>query len=124
MSRLAPNVGVDTREDGDFWEEALALAREFARLGFDPGTDGSCASTATSTAPGGGCVAVMGRDPWNLEALGGAFTFGADENNAHVQPNGQYHYHGMPEGMLSGVGTAMSMQSISARADMSVVALK
>lgn len=76
---------------------------------FDPATDGSCAGTATSTAPGGGCVAVMGRDPWTLEALGGAFTFGADENNAHVQPNGQYHYHGMPEGLLSGGGPAMKL---------------
>lgn len=68
---------------------------------FDPATDGSCAATATSTAPGGGCVAVMGRDPWRLEAIGGAFTFGTDESNAHVQPNGQYHYHGLPEALLT-----------------------
>jgi hypothetical protein len=76
---------------------------------FDPMTDGTCASTATSTAPGGGCVAVMGRDPWNLEALGGAFAFGADENNAHVQPNGQYHYHGMPEGMIAKAGMKLTL---------------
>jgi hypothetical protein len=76
---------------------------------LDPGTDGTCSSTATSTAPGGGCVAIMGRDPWNLEALGGAFKFGADENNAHVQPNGQYHYHGMPEGSLAKAGMAVTL---------------
>lgn len=74
---------------------------------FDPGTDGTCASSATSTAPGGGCVAAMGRDPWNLEAMGGAFVFGTDENNAHVQPNGQYHYHGMPETTIAKAGQAM-----------------
>ncbi len=51
----------------------------------------------------------MGRDPWNLEALGGAFAFGADENNAHVQPNGQYHYHGMPEGTLAKTGKAVTL---------------
>lgn len=76
---------------------------------FDPATDGTCAASATSTQPGGGCVAIMGRDPWHLEALGGAFSFGADENNAHVQPNGQYHYHGMPEGMLAKAGKAMTL---------------
>ena len=76
---------------------------------LDPGTDGTCASTATSTAMGGGCVAIMGRDPWNLEAIGGAFQFGTDENNAHVQPNGQYHYHGMPEGSLTKAGQAVTL---------------
>ncbi len=68
---------------------------------FDPATDGSCAATATSTAQGGGCVAAMGRDPWRLEAIGGAFVFGTDESNAHVQPNGQYHYHGLPTAYLT-----------------------
>jgi len=78
---------------------------------LDPGTAGTCTSDATSTTPGGGCVAVNGRDPWRIEALGGAFTFGTDENNAHVQPNGQYHYHGMPEGIIKKLnkGTAMTL---------------
>ena len=46
-----------------------------------------------------------------IEALGGAFTFGTDENNAHVQPNGQYHYHGMPEGEIArlGKGTGLTL---------------
>ncbi len=73
----------------------------FNGIKLDPGTDGTCAATATSVNPGAGCVAAGGRDPWNIEALGGAFKFGTDENNAHVQPNGQYHYHGMPEGYLT-----------------------
>ena len=70
---------------------------------LDPGTDGTCASTATSTANGAGCVAVGGRDPWTIEAIGGAFSFGTDSSNAHVQPNGQYHYHGMPVGYITRV---------------------
>ncbi|MEE9368676.1 MAG: YHYH protein [Pontiella sp.] len=37
---------------------------------------------------------------WNYEALGGAVTLGIDENHAHVQPTGAYHYHGMPTGLL------------------------
>ena len=78
---------------------------------LDPGTAGTCTSTATSTLPGGGCVAAAGTDPWRIEALGGAFTFGTDENNAHVQPNGQYHYHGIPEGEIArlGKGTGLTL---------------
>ncbi len=38
---------------------------------------------------------------WNIEALGHSnFDFGTDNNNAHVQPGGIYHYHGMPEGLV------------------------
>jgi hypothetical protein len=41
---------------------------------------------------------------WQYEALGGGIDLGADENNAHVQPDGQYHYHGMPTGLLEVLG--------------------
>ena len=34
---------------------------------------------------------------WNYEALGGAVKLGVDENMAHVQPTGAYHYHGIPK---------------------------
>ena len=37
---------------------------------------------------------------WNYEALGGACQLGLDFSNAHVQPNGAYHYHGLPTGLL------------------------
>lgn len=41
---------------------------------------------------------------WHYEALSGLMgsrgKMGADENLAHVQPNGAYHYHGMPMGLL------------------------
>lgn len=33
---------------------------------------------------------------WQFEPLSGAIDLGTDESNAHVQPNGAYHYHGMP----------------------------
>ena len=42
-----------------------------------------------------------------MEALGQtSFNFGADENNAHVQPGGTYHYHGMPEGLIKTLNRA------------------
>ena len=40
------------------------------------------------------------RSGWHYDALGGAFSLGLDTNNAHVQPNGAYHYHGIPVDLL------------------------
>lgn len=37
---------------------------------------------------------------WNYEALGGAVELGLDDHHAHVQPNGSYHYHGLPTGLF------------------------
>jgi hypothetical protein len=84
---------------------------------LDPATDGTCASSATSTDRGAGCVAIMGTDPWNLEAMGGAFQFGTDESNAHVQPNGQYHYHGMPEAWLARLGAGQQVTLVGFAVD-------
>ena len=84
---------------------------------LDPGTDGSCASMATGTGNGAGCVAINGRDPWTLEAIGGAFQFGTDSSNAHVQPNGQYHYHGAPEGYLTRLGKGQAMTLVGFAVD-------
>lgn len=41
---------------------------------------------------------------WQYEALGGAVPLGLDANFAHVQPNGAYHYHGLPTGLLTQLG--------------------
>lgn len=37
---------------------------------------------------------------WQYEALSGAVALGLDENHAHVQPTGAYHYHGLPSLLL------------------------
>ncbi|WP_395174834.1 YHYH protein [Roseibium alexandrii] len=44
------------------------------------------------------------RSGWNYEALGGACKLGLDTYNAHVQPDGTYHYHGIPTGVLASEG--------------------
>ena len=43
---------------------------------------------------------------WSLEALVSVtpFDFGADANLAHVQPTGEYHYHGSPAGLFAALG--------------------
>jgi hypothetical protein len=65
----------------------------------DAGTAGSCPASATATTS---CSLVDNSGAWSIEALGqDTFNFGEDTNNAHVQPGGAYHYHGMPEGFIT-----------------------
>lgn len=40
------------------------------------------------------------RSGWMMEALSGSRPLGIDQNNAHVQPDGSYHYHGVPTGLV------------------------
>lgn len=52
------------------------------------------------------------RGGWMIEALSGARPLGIDQNNAHVQPDGSYHYHGVPTGLvdaLAGRGKAVQV---------------
>ena len=74
---------------------------------FDPGTAGTCDNSGNTCSPGGAPVGT-----WTMEALGQtSFKFGTDSNNAHVQPGGVYHYHGVPAGFVTKLnkGTAMSL---------------
>ncbi len=76
---------------------------------FDPATAGTCLNSATSATSG--CDPKGNGGNWVMEALQDAtvkasgttwlFSFGTDDSNAHVQPNGQYHYHGMPEKLIT-----------------------
>jgi hypothetical protein len=43
------------------------------------------------------------RSIWNYEALTGAMDLGIDQNKAHVQPGGVYHYHGIPTGLIDAI---------------------
>lgn len=73
---------------------------------FDPNTAGTCDNSGSS------CSLIGGSGNWKIEALGQtSFRFGVDSSNAHVQPTGEYHYHGMPEGLITkqGKGTAMTL---------------
>jgi hypothetical protein len=38
---------------------------------------------------------------WNYEANTGFMNLGLDDNNAHVQPSGAYHYHALPAGLIA-----------------------
>lgn len=41
---------------------------------------------------------------WRYEALSGQIDLGLDQNNAHVQRNGEYHYHGFPTELMHTTG--------------------
>ena len=48
---------------------------------------------------------------WQYEALSGAVALGLDENHAHVQPSGAYHYHGLPSLLLEGLNVRSGQHS-------------
>ncbi|EAQ77003.1 YHYH protein [Blastopirellula marina] len=48
---------------------------------------------------------------WRYEALSGAVALGIDTNHAHVQPNGAYHYHGLPNDFLKELNVRRSAHS-------------
>lgn len=100
---LTPTMGTTNTQIGGPGG-ASVYARNSVK--FDPGTAGTCPSSMTSPSD---CNLANGTDQWRVEALGqDTFDFGEDSNNAHVQPTGEYHYHGMPEGILSNAGASDS----------------
>ena len=79
---------------------------------IDPGTGGNCNNS------GSNCTLLGQAGPWRMEALGQtSFNFGADKSNAHVQPGGTYHYHGIPEGFIQKLGKGQAMTLIGWAAD-------
>ena len=74
---------------------------------IDASTAGSCDDSGSS------CSLVDNSGAWSIEALGqSSFDFGDDDSNAHVQPTGAYHYHGMPEGFITKQGGNSSTMTI------------
>jgi hypothetical protein len=98
---LTPSLGAANTQIGG---PGGASVYSLSSVKFDPGTAGTCPGTMTAISQ---CNLAMGMDVWRVEALGQTtFNFGVDSNNAHVQPTGEYHYHGMPEGLLTNAGAS------------------
>jgi hypothetical protein len=67
-----------------------------------------------------GAAEWWGRNPfsgWQYEPLSGNYYLGTDENNAHVQPNGSYHYHGIPTGLVKKLNGENTMVQLGWAAD-------
>jgi hypothetical protein len=54
---------------------------------------------------------------WRYEALTGSINLGVDASNAHVQPTGAYHYHGIPKGLVAKLGGEKKIVLIGYAAD-------
>ena len=90
---------------------AGAIAYAINSVKFDPGTAGRCNDQ-------GECSLAQGQGNWNIEALGHeTFDFGDDMNHAHVQPTGEYHYHGMPELLIDLLGDSEGMTLVGWASD-------
>ena len=91
--------------------QAVAIAYALNSVKFDPATAGRCNDE-------GECSLARGQGNWNIEALGHeTFDFGDDMNHAHVQPNGTYHYHGMPELLIEFLGSNKGMTLVGWASD-------
>ena len=90
---------------------AGAIAYAINSVKFDPATAGRCDDD-------GVCSLAQGQGQWNIEALGHEiFDFGDDMNHAHVQPSGEYHYHGMPELLIDLLEDDQSMTLVGWASD-------
>jgi len=72
-------------------------------VAFEPGT-------AESVSCGGG-------ENYRIEALQDLYNLGLDFNNAHVQPGGQYHYHGVSSLLVEAYATDDDLVHIGFAAD-------
>jgi hypothetical protein len=59
----------------------------------------------------------QGDHNWRYEALSGKLNLGLDANHAHVQPDGSYHYHGLPVGLIARLGGRTGMLMVGYAAD-------
>ena len=106
---LCPVIVSETGESVRGQSQAIAYAINSVK--FDPATAGRCNDD-------GECSLAQGQGKWNIEALGHeTFDFGDDMNHAHVQPNGAYHYHGMPELLIDFLGENKGMTLVGWASD-------
>jgi hypothetical protein len=82
---LKPAVGEGTEQRGPWWW-GVALNG----VPFEPGTAEIWNNDR--------------RSGWRYEAATGFLNLGLDEHNAHVQPDGSYHYHALPSGLVESLG--------------------
>lgn len=77
---------------------------------FDPGT-AECYGQRHGGRPGASCE-------WREEAIvNGHGKLGLDHSYAHVQPSGAYHYHGIPNGLITGQGVESDLVHVGYAAD-------
>jgi len=71
----------------------------------------------SADADGNTAIGCNEDDPWLLDPLGTDHKFGADEHNAHTQPDGRYHYHASPNALYEDAPTEGGSPVIGFAAD-------
>ncbi|MEM6885193.1 MAG: YHYH protein [Verrucomicrobiota bacterium] len=78
-------VPLNPRDTGNFNRKEGAVGIALNGVPMEPGT----------------AETWQGDRSWRMEAIvDGKSQLGLDQNNAHVQPTGSYHYHGVPHGLI------------------------
>lgn len=113
--RIITSNGIPDHTPGEFPRRGNPNRISAQKHEFQVPLKPSVASQTTSAQRGWFGVALNGvpfeagtaefwnRD-WGYEAIGGSMNLGLDDHLAHVQPTGAYHYHGLPAGLVSGLG--------------------
>lgn len=68
-------------------------------------------------ADGNTAIGCSENHPWLLDPLGTDHKFGADQHNAHTQPDGRYHYHASPNALYEDAPTEGGSPVIGFAAD-------
>ena len=83
--------------------EVLTTGVAINGVKFEPGTAES--------------VACASGEFYRIEALQETYNLGLDSNNAHVQPTGEYHYHGVSQLLVDAFSTEKDLVHIGFAAD-------
>ena len=83
--------------------EVLTTGVAINGVKFEPGTAES--------------VACASGEFYRIEALQETYNLGLDSNNAHVQPTGEYHYHGVSQLLVDAFSTETDLVHIGFAAD-------
>lgn len=112
-----PNRGNPNRISTQRYQFRLPLHPEPAQRPIDAG--GMPFGVALNGVPfDPGTAELWRNDPnWRYDALSGKINLGLDSSNAHVQPNGAYHYHGLPNGLINAIGVSDAMVKVGYAAD-------
>lgn len=109
---LSASYTLTPAQTGSVNTTLVSLGYALNGIKFEPGTGGTCNDSGNS------CSVIGGTGNWRIEALGQtSFDFGVDLNNAHVQPTGEYHYHGMPEKLIEKLNKGQQMTLVGWAAD-------
>jgi len=112
VQSISASYPIAPAQTGSINSTLISLGHALNGIKFEPGTAGTCNDSGSSCSLNGNV------GTWRIEAIGqSSFNFGVDFNNAHVQPTGEYHYHGMPERFIEKLGKGEQMTLVGWAAD-------